>query len=195
MLFLLLISFILYYYFFIAKTIFNLVQANTYSYCVEAVNLAVLSSIDKDFDYNDVVQIEKNSAGEIIFISTNSTKVNYINRSIAKTSKDLLSARLSGGIDIPFLALTGIGFISGYGNCVKLKIANVSSVSCDFVSDFKSVGINQTLHSLYIEVNAKVVLSLPFYRKAESCITKVCVNESVIIGKIPDVYLNGTIKI
>jgi hypothetical protein len=104
-----------------------------------------------------------------------------------------LKEKLSQGVEIPLFSFSGLKVISGYGPKIKYKTVNVVSVVCDFLSDFSQMGINQTLHSIYLEITSVVNIQAPFVEKNKECKTKVLINEAVLIGKIPEVYLNGKI--
>ena len=68
---------------------------------------------------------------------------------------------------------------------------NVSSVTSDFESKFYSVGINQTLHSIYVLIKAEIFLEMPLGREKRTFETSVLVAENVLVGKVPEVYLGG----
>jgi len=180
----------LYYKFCIAKQILSLSEEYSYSYSIDSVNKAVLSSTDKDLVYNELVSVSKNNDGQIELILLNSQKINRLNREIADKSKSILESKLSDGISVPLLAFSGIGILKGYGPTVKFKSIYVVSVECDFLSKFESVGINQTLHSLYISVTSKVNVDMALTPKTVESTTEILVSEVVLVGKVPEVYLN-----
>lgn len=181
----------LYYKQVISRQIFKICADYAYTYSTEAVNQAVLYSLKDSVRYSDLVTVDKNNSGDIVLISTNSYKVNTINREVATKTKDLLRKKLADGIPIPILVFTGIEIISGYGSVMQMKTVAVANVICKFSSAFKSVGINQTLHSIYIDVESSVNIEVPFSSTETSCTTSVLISETVLVGKIPDVYLDG----
>jgi sporulation protein YunB len=126
-------------------------------------------------------------------MTTDSYKLNVISREVEKHSFTILKSKIEKGVQIPFLAFLGLDFISGYGRKINFKMLAVSSVECDFLGEFSSVGINQTLHSIYINVKSKIKIS-KFFNKTEQVYTsKILLCETIIVGKVPEVYLNGKI--
>ena len=194
LLFIIVLACYIYYNNIVCKQIFKICGDYANSSCSDCLNSAVLISLNGNVDYNDLIKIEKNSNNEITLITTNSYNVNSINRQVANTTTILLKEKLSKGVPIPSLAFSGISFLSGYGNIINLKTINNVSVACDFSSTFKSVGINQTLHSLYIDVCTTVYIQVPFNNKKEVYNSKILLNESVLVGKVPEIYLNGGLK-
>lgn len=163
------------------------------AYSVEAVNQSTLITLADRINYSDIIILEKNQSGEIVYISADTYKVNYINKSIASNCEKLLKDKLSKGVPIPILAFSGLSFLSGYGRTVNFKSISVSSVSSDFTSEFVSVGINQTKHSIWVSVKCKVAIFAPLYMKEHEFSSNVLVCESVLVGKVPEIYLNGKI--
>ncbi len=103
--------------------------------------------------------------------------------------KEKLDKKLEKGIKIPLIAFTGIKIFSGYGVKVNFKMLEVNKVNSEIRNDFISQGINQTLHRNFIDITVKINLILPLKTK-EICINKtILLNESILVGKIPQVYL------
>ena len=73
------------------------------------------------------------------------------------------------------------------------KAVNIVSVISEFKSNFNSVGVNQTLHSIYIDVIVMVEIIFPLNKTTVKNSTPILISESVLIGKVPDIYLNGKI--
>ena len=65
----------------------------------------------------------------------------------------------------------------------------VGTVRAEFDSQFTSAGVNQTLHRIWMEVTVPMTLLLPGGRVEVTVETRLCVAETVIIGQVPDTYL------
>ena len=66
----------------------------------------------------------------------------------------------------------------------------VGSVTTEFKTEFESAGINQTRHKIYIEASARVDLILPRGAQSAAINTQVSVAESIIIGGVPESYVD-----
>ena len=62
------------------------------------------------------------------------------------------------------------------------------NVITEFKSEFKSEGINQTLHRLSLEVECNVNIITPSDNIGASVVNQVLMCESVIVGKIPGTF-------
>ena len=68
----------------------------------------------------------------------------------------------------------------------------IGNITCKFTSEFKSAGINQTNHKLYLTVNSNVSVILPIENQIIQTQTQIMIAESIIVGKIPQTYLNSS---
>ena len=194
LLILLIILGVFYYYKnIICEQIFRITANQTTAFCVESVNFAILSLFEDEIKYENLIELQQNEQGEITLINANPLKINILSRKIAKTTSDVLKSKLNNGVKIPAFAFSGISVLAGYGNEVLFKTMSVTSVDCSFRSDFKSAGINQTLHSIYIDVDVKVMIEMPLTISECAERTSVLVCESIIIGKVPDTYFDGNL--
>lgn len=158
-----------------------------------AVNDAVFYTLSDSIRYEDLVSITTNEQGDIVAVSANALKINKIARDTASISQSNLKNLSLNGIPIPLGALTGIEAFAGLGPNIHFRIIPVTSVSCDFTSSFESVGINQTKHSIYLNVIADISIVMPSRTENFAVRTEILVGESVIVGQIPDAYLQSDI--
>jgi sporulation protein YunB len=143
--------------------------------------------------YDDLVKITRNEAGDIVAVAANPLKINKIARDTASISQSNLKNLSLNGIPIPLGALTGIEAFAGLGPSIHFRIIPVSSVSCGFSSIFESVGINQTKHSIYLNIVADISIVMPSKTENFAVATDILVGESVIVGTVPDAYLQSDI--
>lgn len=94
---------------------------------------------------------------------------------------------------VPIGALTGVEALAGFGHKINIKIIPISNVECRFVSKFTDAGINQTKHSLYLEIVSDISIILPDKTSNLASTIEVLICESVIAGKIPDAYLQASL--
>ncbi len=158
-----------------------------------AVNDAVYYTLSDEMRYEDLVTILRDDTGGIVSFSANALKINKIARDTASISQSNLKNLSLNGIPVPLGALTGIEAFAGLGPSIHFRIIPVSSVSCGFSSDFESVGINQTKHSIYLNVIADISIVMPSRTNNFAVTPQILVGESVIVGKVPDTFLQSDI--
>ena len=145
--------------------------------------------VEEKYRYSDLVDIKTDSSGNVSMIITDSYAVNKLAATAATKAYAYLSERIEKGVEVPLGAFTGIRLISGFGAKVRMKVISVASVKCDFVSEFAQAGINQTRHSLYLNINCVVnVVTKTKTKKINDKIT-VLVFDNLIVGKVPNVVV------
>ena len=177
----------------VRRVLVSISEATMRASTTVAVNDAVYYTLSDDLRYEDLVEVERDGQGNIVAISANALKINKIARDTASISQSNLKSLSLNGIPIPLGALTGIEAFAGLGPPIPFRIIPVSSVSCDFTSAFESVGLNQTKHSIYLNVIADISIVMPSRTENFAVVTEILVGDFVIVGNVPDTYLQTDI--
>lgn len=177
----------------VTRVLISISEATMRASTTVAVNDAVYYTLSDEMRYDDLVSITRDDTGQIVAVAANPLKINKIARDTASISQSNLKNLSLNGIPVPLGALTGIEAFAGLGPSIQFRIIPVSSVSCDFSSTFESVGINQTKHSIYLNVIADISIVMPSRTENFAVLTEILVGESIIVGSIPDTYLQSDI--
>lgn len=175
----------------VTKVLVAVSEATMRASTTVAVNDAVYYTLRDGVRYEDLVEVERNGEGDITSVSANALKINRIARDTASISQSNLKNLSLNGIPIPLGALTGIEALAGVGPPIHFRIIPVSSVACTFTSGFQSVGINQTRHSIYLNVVTDISIVMPSKTENFAVVTEILIAECVLVGKIPDTFLQS----
>ena len=165
--------------------------AQTRALTEQAVNLAVSNVINRSISYDTLIDISYNASGEIASFSANQYEINSITREIVKEAQFLMDSIGEDGLPLNIGTFTGIPFLLGRGPMINLKLVPIGSVSGTFASEFNAVGINMTRHALFLYVDIHVSIVMPIKSYDVYTTSQVLLAESIIVGKVPEVYLNG----
>lgn len=172
--------------------VLRIAQAEVDSVATTAISDAIFEVVnDENIDYNDIVNISYDESGAITSITSNMEKMNYLARQLSTKAQILLDNLGDLGVKIALGAFTGLEALAAIGPKVDVKMTPIGSVITTFNSSFDSAGINQTKHSIYVDVNTSVNIVLPTSSKKMTFLTSAIICESIIIGKVPNVYVNG----
>ena len=156
-----------------------------------AVNEAVFAALSDGVRYSDIITIERDGEGNIEAITANTLTINRIARETAQTAQTELRLQCAEPVHIPLGAFTGVAAWAGFGPEIAMEVNPVAAVTCAFRSDFEAAGINQTRHSVYLEIEAEVEIVVPGKGHSFSATSQVLIAESVLVGDVPNVYLEG----
>lgn len=159
---------------------------------VSTVNAAVTSVLEAEPSFVDMVEYGHDANGDLNSIKINATRVNAVmQRSVQKTQNGL-SDMISSGVNIPVGSVSGITFLSGKGPNLNVAVIPVGAVDARLRSEFSEIGINQTIHKIYLSLDSTIKIIIPGAGNTIKSSSEVLLVESVIIGKVPDTYLNAT---
>ena len=166
-------------------------SAKTRSLSQKAVEQAIYDTINGNAIYDSLVMISRDEAGNVAYITTNALQINILARELARSAQEKLEDLGEEGIDIPLGTFTGMPIFVGRGPNINIKLLPIGSISCKFSSEFNDAGINQTNHKIYLTVTTNVSVILPTANQTVQTTTQILIAESIIIGEIPDTYLNS----
>ncbi len=176
----------------VLRLLIELSEENSRAKMAEAVNEAALQTMQwNGIEYDKLVSVQRNDQDEILSIEANSYQINLLARQTQTLATANVNAVCEEGIPVPLGAFTGISALAGFGPEITFRVLQVGSVICSFESEFTSAGINQTRHSVYMYADASVSIVLPSQTRKVTVSTQILVCESIIVGKIPEIYFNG----
>lgn len=149
----------------------------------------VINEYMTEYEYDDFMNLKYNSEGKLMTINANVTQMNKLSAQVVKEIQQRLLNINEETVEIPLGRLLNWGVFSAYGTRIKIKLIPVGNVIAEFKSEFISEGINQTKHTVYIEVESNVIVIAPFMSNTISSKTTLVIAETVIVGEIPQTYL------
>lgn len=123
-------------------------------------------------------------------ISTNAVIVNEIISDITIRIQEELNSNHNSKFSIKLGSLTGTRILASKGPELRIEMSTVGNIETGLKSELNSVGINQTMHKIYLEVECEVSVLTPFSTIDEKIINQILLTEAVIIGTTPNTYYN-----
>ncbi len=187
-----LLTIFLFFNFHVNPIIIEVSEASIRSLTSKSVNSAVQSVINNTNLYDELIQINTDSDGNITTFQVKSILINRLGKEIGKAALQNLETVGSSGVGIPLGTLTGVPVLVGIGPELNFKVHPIGTFSSTFSSEFISAGINQTNHRIYLNITGSVNIVLPTASKNVTTNTQILLCESIIVGKVPDTYLNSS---
>lgn len=158
----------------------------------DIVTSAVEDQLEKETaDNRSYIDIKRDTDGNIVSIETDSTAVNELQKNVRQSVNEALSEIENKKLSLPLGTLSGITFFSGRGPEISLKLHQVGAVDTEIHSEFISEGINQTKHRISVFVTVEISAILPLHSTDIKIADEFLVSETVIVGKIPNIYLDN----
>lgn len=160
---------------------------NTMTSVVENAVTTGLSA--RNVSYSDFVAIQRDERGTIIALTTDMTQMNLLRVELTAAILNALEGVDVSDIQVPLGSLFDLEPLWAKGPTLKTRAMTVGTVQAEFNSQFTSAGVNQTLHRIWMEVSVPMTLLLPGGKVDTELSTRLCVAETVIVGQVPDTYL------
>lgn len=168
--------------------ILNVVEAQVDSLGTTAISDAIYEVVNKEeISYDDLVKITYDKDDSVASIVSNMEKLNHLAREVSTKAQVLLDEMSGQSVKVPLGVFTGLEVFAQYGPKINLSLMPIGSVITTFDSVFETAGINQTKHSIYVDVNTVISVVLPTSTKKIAFVTSALVCECVIVGKVPDI--------
>ena len=172
-----------------------LIETMAVSKTVNLISLAISEETDNSLaeemlSYPDFVTLETNQDGQVTMLSFRTAE----NTRFKRLMTERLIARLESidpnVLSIPLGNLTGVVLFSALGPSIRVRVQSVGDIKTAYENEFTAAGVNQTKHSVYLKTEATVYLLIPGEIIPVTVQERVCVAETIIVGDVPDTYLN-----
>lgn len=139
--------------------------------------------------YTDLVTLERSESGDIVALTSNMARANVLRAQLLDTALTALDGLESVEIGIPLGTILDWDLLSGRGPDIHVRVLYTGTASAEFENEFSTAGINQTRHQIFFQVDAEIAVLLPGRQCRTNVSTRVCVAETIIVGKVPETYL------
>lgn len=160
---------------------------NTITAVVENAVNADLAA--RQVSYADFVTIQRDEGGAITALTTDMARMNLLRAELVDAILEAVAGVDVSEVVVPLGSLFDLEPLWARGPTLKARAMTVGTVRAEFDSQFTSAGVNQTLHRVWMEVDVPMTLLLPGGEVEVAVDTRLCVAETVIVGKVPDTYL------
>lgn len=155
---------------------------------VGIINQAVNNIISDNPKYDKFTYIISNSENKITAAESNTVLMNSFKSQLTQEIIRLLNENSKYTVSIPLANIWGIAFFGNRGIEIPIMLMPVSDIKTDFHDDLKNSGINNTKHSLNINIEMTLNIVGYFSQMQSVVSTTVPVSETIIAGDVPAYY-------
>ncbi len=169
--------------------ILNTAESRVRAIALDAVNSAVAGNLS-DVHYEDLIDVSRDSFGQVTLLQANTINMNRISTQTALTAQQYIADIGEQPIRVSLGSAMGSTLLAGRGPEFLVNVIPVGAVGTEFITEFQSTGINQTRHKVYIRIRAVMRIVIPTGAKEVEVSSQVPVAETVIVGSVPQSYVN-----
>ena len=171
----------------IRPQVVTLARYKVQSLVSQAANQAIIEQMElSPLSYGDLITVQRNEAGEITLLSYNALEVNRLKSQITSTVISKVQMMEKADIYIPLGSLTNLDILNNKGPLLHFVVTPTAYVETDIESEFETTGINQVCHRIFIILKMSASALIPNYSTDVNFSTRVCVAQTIIVGKVPE---------
>ncbi len=160
----------------------------------KAIGVQITEETVREFienvQYESLMHITYNEQGQIIAINANIIELNKLSSEISYKIQEKLNNLGKVSVQIPMGGMLGLNVFAGYGPDIDIRLVPMGNIETKFETEFDSQGINQTKHTIYMNIQSTITVVAPFIGSSVQCNSTLTIAETIIVGDIPDTYYN-----
>ncbi len=149
-----------------------------------------VSKVMRNYSYDNLISVEKDQNGKIAFIKADSICINDIVTKIVSNIQKQFDGIPRISVFINMGSVSGISALKNFEPRFEVELESAGNINATTRTDFRSIGINQTHHKIYLDIDARVGILTPLDTFGKDVSTEVLLTEAVIVGEVPDSYYN-----
>lgn len=139
---------------------------------------------------SDLISFTFDENGRITSLQTNQSRINSLKAMLNESVNSGISEMKEEKVGISIGTLTGLSFLYGRGFDFEFNVEPRGKAETRLLSSFQSSGINQTLHSITLQVNATLSPMLSGFDENIEIETDYIIAQTVIVGEVPNQFSN-----
>lgn len=156
---------------------------------IKNINTAISEKIlEHEEDFQDLVQLERDSQNHVTALTTNMIAVNKAKTELQTSAYDSIQDLEDKPVYIPIGNLAPSDIFMGRGPKMKVYIVSLGYIEVKVASAFTEAGINQTRHSLILEITAKFDIITPLGKKQIDVQDNYHLADTILVGTVPESY-------
>ena len=157
---------------------------------VETIGETSVDLFNSEFNYNEMIIIDKDNEGNINLIRADTVKLNNLTSALSIKCNEKLQNLDSVEVKVPLSWLTDQSALYNIGPTITVKIEHVGNMNISYESKFESAGINMTRHKIYINVETKIKAIVPLHSEEIEILCQIPISETIIVGKTPQTAID-----
>ena len=157
---------------------------------VRLINEAVYDQLGNGVAYQQLINVSTDAEGRVTLMQPDTVKITRLVTSVARDLEEKISGLTREDIRVPLGLLTGNSLLADKGPNLTMALLPLGSVSVNIHDEFSAGGINQTRHSIMLDIVVDMGILMPFQTTFTQISDTLPIVESVIVGPIPETYLS-----
>lgn len=159
----------------------------------EAISRAINNAFkEKNITAQDLVLYDYDENGDIVSWTINTPMINELCADIVVGISKELESIPTTTLKIPLGSLSDSKIFANIGPKLNIKVLPTGAATINYDKEFRSTGINQINHTVWLNVDTMVQVVVPLASDQIRVTRKVVLVDKVLSGKVPPSYVDTT---
>lgn len=153
------------------------------------IDEAIINYMDTNsISYGSLINMHFDDGGSISSVTADTAKIDVMLARMDDEIGNELEEKLME-TSIPLNVLLGTDVFAGAGPWIKVHFFPLNIVNVQVRHEFESQGINQTLHTVFLDISVDIELLLPLKNRIENVDSSIPIGHTLIVGGVPATYI------
>ncbi|MGI6728165.1 MAG: sporulation protein YunB [Anaerovoracaceae bacterium] len=173
----------------VKPTIVSVGEVKARAMVIQTINDVVRIKFTEDIQSADLLDIITDEEGKVSMVKADSAAMTQLAYDLATRIQNQMKSLGEERVVIPLGTIMGSHVLSQTGPRVRLKVMPLGTSKVSFNTEFEEAGINQTKYKIYLNVESKAKVLVPFSTNDIEVETALLVAETIIVGDVPQTYV------
>jgi sporulation protein YunB len=173
-------------------TISVVAVARAHQLATETINRVLYETVLSDVSYEDLVLVHKDRDDHVTMMQADTVRISRIVTEAGVEIKKALRNIEKESFSIPIGQIFGLDLLASRGPLLNVQVIPLGTVNVYTSEVFEQAGINQTKHTLCLNVEAEIRIAIPLVQETAHVTAKLPIVENIIVGQVPLAYLSGS---
>ncbi|ADG06961.1 sporulation protein YunB [Kyrpidia tusciae DSM 2912] len=157
----------------------------------DAINQALVQTVQQGIDYSKLVTLQTDRNGRVIGATLDEKEVLRLQTAVTTRVQAVVDHLSTQQIDVPIGQAMNSSIFSAFGPMIPVAIVPFGTAESEVQQTTREAGINQTIHEVDIQVQARIQILAPFVAEPVDVQTKVPVAYMVLVGEVPQYFFDA----
>lgn len=142
-------------------------------------------------DFNDILKIYKNNAGEILYVDYDLPESYRYLGAINEGIKKYFNKDNSLILKFPFMVGSSNILFNNFGPKITVKISYINAILTNIKTKITNYGLNNALVEAYVKITIEGLIITPVTENKQTVSYDLLISSKVINGRVPSIYGDG----
>jgi sporulation protein YunB len=178
----------------VERSIIPTLVAISESQVTRVANQAMVDAINHNItgllQGKEILDLEINSQGELLYVSINAAELNKIQAEALTILQTAVSGLEGFTVRVPLGQVLGSRIFAPIGPSLRVRMIPYGAVTVQVMDSVEVSGINQMKYKIFLRVTCMVRVVIPLISTNKEVVTDIPLTTFIVPGKVPNTYLS-----